>query len=101
MEEEYLATIAKYVEGEKGKRPVDKLAAGFGRLIAIMEETRADILGDLFQGGITYGERGQFFTPHPFATSWPNYPSETNRAWDARSAIRVAGPDECCSRWQG
>lgn len=65
MEEEYLATIAKYTEGQKGKRPVDQLAAAFGKLIAIMEETRADILGDLFQGGITYGERGQFFTPTP------------------------------------
>ncbi len=65
MEEEYLATIAKYIEGEKGKRPVDRLAEAFSQLIAIMEETRGDILGDLFQGGITYGERGQFFTPEP------------------------------------
>src|SRR5204862_6103388 len=62
MEEEYLATVAKYADGEKGKRPVDHLAAAFGRLVAIKEETRADILGDLFQGAITYGERGQFFT---------------------------------------
>jgi hypothetical protein len=28
-----------------------------------MEETRLDILGDLFQGAITYGEAGQFLTP--------------------------------------
>jgi type I restriction-modification system DNA methylase subunit len=65
MEEEYLATVAKYADGEKRKRPVDRLAKAFGRLVAIMEETRADILGDLFQGGITYGEHGQFFTPAP------------------------------------
>src|SRR5882724_9376648 len=41
MEEEYLATIQKYVSGEKGKRPIDQLAAAFGRLVAIMEETSA------------------------------------------------------------
>jgi hypothetical protein len=29
----------------------------------VIEETRADILGDLFQGAITYGENGQFLTP--------------------------------------
>src|SRR3954462_11252043 len=42
MEEEYLATVAKYVDGEKGKRPVDHLAAAFARLITIMEDTRED-----------------------------------------------------------
>ena len=34
------------------------------------DETRGemkDILGDLFQGAITYGEAGQFFTPAPVA----------------------------------
>ncbi len=28
-----------------------------------MEKTRNDILGDIFQGGVTHGENGQFFTP--------------------------------------
>lgn len=28
-----------------------------------MSESNANILGDLFQGGITYGEAGQYFTP--------------------------------------
>src|SRR5882724_331194 len=53
MEEEYLATVAKYTAGEKGKRPVDRLAAAFGRLVAIMEETRAKDPSqvDLYQRG--------------------------------------------------
>src|SRR5882672_7385205 len=53
METEYLATIQKYVAGEKGKRPVDQLAAAFGRLVAIMEETRAKAPSqdDLYQRG--------------------------------------------------
>src|SRR5258708_617417 len=65
MEQEYLANIQKYVTGEKGERPVDQLAVAFGKLIEIMGSTRADILGDLFQGGITYGEHAKYFTPAP------------------------------------
>ncbi len=68
MEEEYLQTIERHKEGTKGKRGVDKLAAMFATLVRVTEETRADILGDLFQGSITYGERGQFMTPRRFAT---------------------------------
>jgi hypothetical protein len=37
--------------------------AAFGWLVDLMKETRKDILGDVFQGGITYGEGGQFFMP--------------------------------------
>lgn len=63
MEHEYLAVIAKgYAAGEKGCRGIDSLTQAFGTLISLMSETRKDILGDLFQGGITYGEAGQFLT---------------------------------------
>ena len=62
MEAEYLATIQKYVAGEKGKGPVDPLAAAFGRLVEIMTDIREDIIGDLFQGGITYGEHAEYFS---------------------------------------
>ena len=63
MEDEYLAVVAKgYGEGERGRRGIDSLTQAFGTLITLMEETRKDILGDLFQGGITYGEAGQFLT---------------------------------------
>jgi hypothetical protein len=63
MEEEYLATVRKgYDRGEAGKRGIDVLTQAFGTLVRLMEDNR-DYLGDLFQGGITYGEAGQFFTP--------------------------------------
>ncbi len=68
MEEEYLAVVKPYTDGKKGKRGCDSIAELFGRLVASMEETRGetkDVLGDLFQGGITYGEKGQFLTPEP------------------------------------
>jgi len=64
MEDEYLGVVRKgYAEGTPGNRGIDSLTQAFGTLIALMEQTRKDILGDLFQGGITYGEAGQFLTP--------------------------------------
>jgi hypothetical protein len=64
MEDEYLAVVQKgYGEGEHGRRGIDTLTQVFGTLVELMEKTRKDILGDLFQGGITYGEAGQFLTP--------------------------------------
>ena len=65
MEEQYLATVKKHSAGTPGKRGCDSIARAFGVLVNAMEETRQDILGDLFQGSITYGEAGQFLTPEP------------------------------------
>lgn len=64
MEEEYLSTVAKgYAKGEEGSRGIDYIAKAFGTLVMAMDETGQDVLGDLFTGAISYGERGQFFTP--------------------------------------
>ncbi len=69
MEDQYLDTVKKHSNGEKGKRGCDTIGKMFGTLVAGMEQdTRddmKDILGDLFQGAITYGEAGQFLTPMP------------------------------------
>ncbi|MCC7420983.1 MAG: SAM-dependent DNA methyltransferase [Planctomycetaceae bacterium] len=66
MEEEYLQTVARHTAGTKGERGADLIARMFAELILQMEHTRGemkDVLGDLFQGAITYGEAGQFLTP--------------------------------------
>jgi hypothetical protein len=65
MEEQYLATVSKHTEAKSGKCGCDSIAKAFGMLVHVMEETRQDILGDIFQGAITYGEAGQFLTPEP------------------------------------
>ena len=68
MEEEYLAVVHKYATGTKGKRGIDSLSELLGRIVAASETTRDDIrdvLGDLFEGGISYGEAGQYLTPMP------------------------------------
>lgn len=64
MEEEYLATVHKgYEKGSKGKRGIDSMTTAFAEMVNVMKDGFVDVLGDIFQGGITYGEAGQFFTP--------------------------------------
>ena len=56
MEEQYLSTVKKHTEGKQGSRGCDSIARAFGVLVDAMEATRNDILGDLFQGAISYGD---------------------------------------------
>jgi hypothetical protein len=67
MEADYLKVVQPYVAGKKGKRPIDSFARAFANLVDAMSETRADILGDVFEGAITRGAAGQFLTPEPIA----------------------------------
>ena len=68
MEDQYLAVVERHKHGKPGRRGCDSIARAFGTLVASMEQTQGemiDVLGDLFQGAITYGEAGQFMTPQP------------------------------------
>jgi len=93
MEDEYLQTIERHKKGTKGKRSIDTLAAMFGNLVRISDGTRDDVLGDLFQGAITYGEKGQFLTPDAICRMMAamNLPEEKTDL-DGR---RTVG-DPCC-----
>lgn len=62
-EPEYLAMIERHQHGPPGQRGCDLMGRMFGELVAAMDQSEADLLGDLFQGAITYGEAGQYFTP--------------------------------------
>ncbi|HRX78739.1 MAG TPA: N-6 DNA methylase, partial [Pirellulaceae bacterium] len=62
-EDEYIAMIERHKNGKRGRRGADLMPEMFADLVNAMSETDADILGDLFQGSITYGEAGQYFTP--------------------------------------
>jgi hypothetical protein len=62
-EQEYLGHGRTPQEGqtrEEGSGPDEPNAR---RLRCSMEQQDADILGDHYQGSITYGEAGQYFTP--------------------------------------
>lgn len=64
MEEEYLKAVHKgYQKGKPGARGIDAMTRAGQAVTAFMKENDEDILGDIFQGGITYGEGGQYFTP--------------------------------------
>lgn len=65
--ERYMEIVNKYQEHDKtraiGERTIDHFQKAFGILIQETLETKKDILGEIFQAQITYGEHGQFFTP--------------------------------------
>ena len=62
MEEQYFEAIAAHTAGRQGERGVDLIVQFFGQLVHIMSQTNKDVLGDLFQGAISYGENGLFLT---------------------------------------
>lgn len=90
MEAAYLQTVQRYTEGPQGKRAIDTLTALLASLIQIMDETRADILGDLFQGAVSNGERGQFMTPDCISDLMAQLVSADETTPDARVS------DCCC-----
>ena len=59
--------VERHKRGKQGGRGIDLIAQMFGELVNAMDQSEADILGDLFQGSITYGEAGQYFTPESVA----------------------------------
>ncbi|MBM7408748.1 N-6 DNA methylase [Methanococcus maripaludis] len=71
MEKEYLDVVKRYPRKKNeniGEGAIDIFPRMFAVLVDEMDKVsdeKTDILGDLFQGAITFGEHGQFFTPDP------------------------------------
>jgi len=63
MEDEYMSMIERHKKGKKGQRGADLMAEMFGSLIEAMSREESDILGDLFQGAVSYGENSLYVTP--------------------------------------
>ncbi len=93
MEDQYLAAIAKHTQGRKGERGCDRLAEAFGAIVDIMEQTRTDVLGDLFEGCISHGEAGQYLTPEPICELMAR---QTIGEADADATARWTVADPCC-----
>jgi hypothetical protein len=66
-EDEYLAMIDRHKRGEIGRRGADLMPQMFAELVDAMSRENVDVLGDLFQGAVTYGEAGQYFSPASIA----------------------------------
>ena len=63
----YMEIVKKYSERDKGRkigeRTIDYFQKAFGFLVQETLESGKDVLGEIYQAQITYGEHGQFFTP--------------------------------------
>ncbi|NQV29078.1 MAG: SAM-dependent DNA methyltransferase [Rhodopirellula sp.] len=97
MEEQYMKLVPQYSEGRKGRRAIDSIAELFGKAISAMEETRdevKDVLGDLYAGGITYGEAGQYYTPQAITDLMADL--TTNDGQDDEAEKRRSVCDPCC-----
>lgn len=63
-EDVYMEAVKRYLDPDGGERGCDRIARLFGRVVGWYTlNPFGDLLGDVFQGGVTFGEHGQFFTP--------------------------------------
>jgi type I restriction-modification system DNA methylase subunit len=62
-DEEYLKSIQPNTNGKAGDRPIDTIKRMFHEIQEVVAVEDLDVLGDLYEGAITYGEHGQYFTP--------------------------------------
>ncbi len=59
----YMEIVKNYSEGKIGERAIDHFQRAFKFLMEETLESGKDVLGEIYQAQITYGEHGQFFTP--------------------------------------
>lgn len=67
-EDEYLAMVERHKAGIKGQRGIDLMGQMFGDLINAISREDNDLLGDLFQGSVSYGENSLYVTPAAVAS---------------------------------
>lgn len=87
-EDSYQSIIKKYK-----KEDVNILAKSLGSLVLAMDDNgngKKDVLGEIFQIGVTRGERGQFFTPMHIC----NFMAQIAISDDTPKNYTIADP--CC-----
>ena len=99
-EAEYLAMVGRHTRGKTGRRGVDLMGQMFGELVDSMEKSDADILGDLFQGAITYGEAGQYFSPESIARLLAEMSVDPEARGTANKPLLINDP-LCCAQHKG
>ena len=67
-EDEYLSMVERHTRGKYGERGIDlMMPVLFAELVNAITAKDVDVLGDLLQGSITYGEAGQYLSPDSIA----------------------------------
>lgn len=95
----YMKIIKKYTEGKPGVRAIDHLQRAFSYLMIETEESGKDVLGEIFQAQITYGEHGQFFTPeHITDVMAQMVGKDVGTKWvqDGKECKKEVMNDPCC-----
>jgi len=93
-EAEYLTMIQRHAAGKPGERGCDLMGEMFGELVAAMDKSDADIIGDLYIGAISYGEAGQYFTPESLTRLMAQMTTNPDARPDGGKPIYVNDP--CC-----
>lgn len=64
----YMEIVGRYADDRaQGDRDIDHFKAAYAALMREVIETQHDVLGEIYQRRITFGEHGQYFTPAPIA----------------------------------
>lgn len=65
-EDRYMEIVARYEDDRpKGDRAIDYLSNAHAELVKETIEHQFDVLGEVYEAMISFGEHGQFFTPSP------------------------------------
>ncbi|MFH1300061.1 MAG: N-6 DNA methylase, partial [Planctomycetota bacterium] len=94
MEPAYFEAIKAHLEGSQGKRGVDLFPKFLAQLIEGMSKQDQDLLGDLFEGSISYGEKGQFLTPESVSQLLANLTIDAEGKADDNQTQTINDP--CC-----
>ncbi|QDT43484.1 N-6 DNA Methylase [Gimesia alba] len=93
MEPEYFEAIKAHTKGEIGKRGVDLMPVFLAQTVDAMSRTDNDVLGDLFQGCISYGEHSLYLTPPSVAQLMAKMTIDETEDGDNRD---TSISDPCC-----
>lgn len=91
-EDEYLAMVERHKQGKVGQRGVDLMVEMFGDLVNAITREDVDILGDLFQGAVSYGENGLYVTPASVAALMASMSIDAEDDSDVNPTVC----DPCC-----
>lgn len=94
MEPAYFAAIKDHREGSQGKRGVDLFPKFLAQFIEGMSKQDEDLLGDLFEGSISYGEKGQFLTPESISQLLAELTIDAEETTNERQTPMINDP--CC-----
>jgi hypothetical protein len=94
MEEDYFEAIKEHTQGTIGKRGVDLFGKFFGQTVDAISQNDHDVLGDIFQTSISYGENAFYMTPQSVSAAMSKMMMGDSEAADNKESLTIQDP--CC-----